>query len=143
MARPDRNFARQIVRVTYSRAMDRVRIIFDDRTIYVVPRRLLEGLEDASADQLKRIEIAATGPALHWPLLGVTQSVPKLLDGVYGSKQWMASLKCAPKQANPRQAMFVSERRKAGTRLMRSLNEPVIMTNTQARRSSGRRTGLS
>lgn len=129
-------FDRGIERVLYSRSTDRVRIIFDDRTIYVVPRRLLEGLDAASTDQLKRIEIREVGPELSWPLLDVTHQVPKLLDGVYGSQRWMASLERMPKQASRREPMFAPERRKASTRMRRFLDEPVIMTNSQAKRGS-------
>lgn len=136
MAGLDRKFARQIVRVTYSKAMDRVRIIFDDRTIYVVPRRLIEGLDAASTEQLKRIDIHEAGPSLNWPLLGVTHSVSQLLNGTYGRPRWMASLERAPKQTHPREAMFVPESRKAGARMQRFLDGPVIMTNAQAKRSS-------
>jgi len=118
--------------------MDRVRIIFDDRTIYVVPRRLLEGLESAAADGLRRIEIVEAGPKLHWPILNVTHSVPELLKGIYGSKRWMASLDRVPRTAVPGGPMFVSGRRSAAARMKRFLGGPVIMTNDQAMRRSKR-----
>ncbi len=111
-ARFDRSFDRRIVRVTYSKAMDRVRIIFDDRTIYVIPRRLLEGLENAAARELACIEILDDGPAICWPLLDVKHKVPNLLNGTYGGKRWMASLESMPR-AIPGQPMYGSRRRKA------------------------------
>jgi hypothetical protein len=127
-------FRRKIVRVTYSAAMDRVRIIFDDRTIYVVPRRLLEGLENAAADQLRRIEIDDNGPCLHWPLLQVTHSVPRLLAGEYGSKRWMASVKRAHRAPARGEAMFISGRRRAGKAIQQSADaRKVAMTNAQAK----------
>jgi hypothetical protein len=108
----DRKFDRRIVRVTYSKAMDRVRIVFDDRTIYVIPRQLLEGLEKAAARELATTEILEEGPAISWPLLGVTHKVPGLLNGTYGGSRWMASLKSIPR-AIPGQPMFGSRRKKA------------------------------
>lgn len=131
-----RSDGRTIVRVTYSKAMDRVRIIFDDRTIYVVPRGLIEGLALASAQELRRIEIA--GSDLHWPLIGVTHSVPKLLSGVYGSRKWMATLERAPRRPRPGEAMFVSPRRIAGARVRRFFDEKIVMANRQATRSAKR-----
>lgn len=105
-------FDRRIVRVSYSKSMDRVRIIFDDRTIYVVPRRLLEGLENAAARELACIEILDDGPAISWPSLGVKHNVLSLLNGTYGSRRWMASLNSLPR-AIPGQPMFGSRRKKA------------------------------
>jgi hypothetical protein len=123
-------FERKIVRVTYSAAMDRVRIVFDDRSIYVVPRRLLQGLENAAADQLRRIEVLDDGPRLFWPLLRVTHTVPRLLAGEYGSKRWMASLKDAHHAPAPREALFVSERRKAEKRIRRFADARRVVTGS-------------
>lgn len=105
-------FDRRIVRVSYSKAMDRVRIIFDDRTIYVIPRRLIEGLENAAARELASMEILDDGPAISWPSLGVKHNVLSLLNGIYGGSRWMASLKGLPR-AKPGQPMFGSRRKKA------------------------------
>jgi len=124
---------RRIVRVSYSKAMDRVRIIFDDRTIYVVPRRLLEGLEGAAADALRRIEI--DGMKLRWRALDVTHSVPVLLKGIYGSKRWMASLERVPRNAVPGGPMFVSERRRTAARMKEFLGDNfAVMSNSVAGR---------
>jgi hypothetical protein len=125
-------FDRRIVRVTYSKAMDRVRIIFNDRTIYVVPRRLIEGLENAAALALRRIEIVDDGPTLHWPLLGVKHRVPKLLKGEYGSARWMASLDRTPKESS-RHLMRVAEKAVAAQRRGLLGDELAVMTNASAK----------
>jgi hypothetical protein len=123
---------RKIVRVFYSKSTDRVRIIFDDRTIYVIPRRLMEGLESANTQQLKRIEILETGPTIHWPLLAVKHSVPKLLSGEYGGKHWMASLERMPKTRSPREEMRAAERARS-VPMRRFLGDDfVVMTNAAA-----------
>jgi hypothetical protein len=124
-------FDRRIVRVTYSKAMDRVRIIFDDRTIYVVPRRLLEGLENAAARELACIEILDNGPAISWPMLGVMHKVPNLLNGMYGGSRWMASLKRMPR-AVPGQPMFGSRRKKAEARRRFFEDRYVVRKNSEA-----------
>lgn len=56
-----------------------------------VPRRV-EGLQHASAADLKTIELEAFGLGIHFPKLDVDLYVPALLKGVLGSKRWMAAL---------------------------------------------------
>ena len=113
-----------------------MRIIFDDRTIYVIPRRLLEGLEDAAADQLRRIEILADGPALAWPLLEVTHSVPQLLRGVYGSEKWMASVGLMPRAVRG-QPLFGSKGKKAEGR-KHFLDDSFVMSGAKHERGRQR-----
>lgn len=123
---------RKIQRVFYSRSTDRVRIIFDDRTIFVVPCRLLEGLDGADTHELRAIEVLENGPALEWPLLGVKHSVPQLLNGLYGSKRWMAGLDRLPKISSARSAARVAER-SASFRARGFLgDEFVVVTNMRA-----------
>jgi hypothetical protein len=53
--------------------------------------RDVEGLQDASADDLKAIEVEAFGLGIHFPKLDADLYVPALLEGVLGSKRWMAA----------------------------------------------------
>jgi hypothetical protein len=50
----------------------------------------VEGLERASLDDLKVIEVEAFGLGIHFPKLDADLYVPALLEGVLGSKRWMA-----------------------------------------------------
>jgi uncharacterized protein DUF2442 len=50
----------------------------------------VEGLERASVDDLKVIEVEAIGLGIHFPKLDADLYVPALLEGVMGSKRWMA-----------------------------------------------------
>lgn len=54
------------------------------------PPRLAQGLSDASPDSLAEIEISPAGLGLHWPQLDADVYLPALLQGVFGSKSWMA-----------------------------------------------------
>ena len=54
------------------------------------PTQIAEGLADASPDSLADIEISPAGLGLHWPKLDADLYVPALLQGVFGSKKWMA-----------------------------------------------------
>src|SRR6266446_10505358 len=51
--------------------------------------RDVEGLQDASVDDLKVIEVEAFGLGIHFPKLDTDLYVPALLEGVLGSKRWM------------------------------------------------------
>ncbi len=77
-ARYDRRRARIVVKLSTG-----VQIAF--------PTRLAEGLADASPDDLADIEVSPAGLGLHWPQLDADVYVPALLQGVFGSKRWMAA----------------------------------------------------
>ena len=51
----------------------------------------VEGLQDASPDDLAVIEVEALGLGIHFPRLDADLYVPALLEGVLGSKSWMAA----------------------------------------------------
>jgi hypothetical protein len=53
--------------------------------------RDVEGLQHASADDLKVIEVGGFGLGIHFPKLDADLHVPALLQGVLGSKQWLAA----------------------------------------------------
>ncbi len=54
------------------------------------PAELAEGLAGASPQNLAEIEISPSGLGLHWPRLDADVYIPALLQGVMGSKNWMA-----------------------------------------------------
>jgi hypothetical protein len=51
----------------------------------------VEGLEDAKPSQLNEIEISPSGFGIHFPAVDADLYVPGLLEGILGSKSWMAS----------------------------------------------------
>jgi hypothetical protein len=77
-ARYDRRAARVVVKLSTG-----VEIAF--------PAKLAEGLAGASADDLAIIEISPAGLGLHWPKLDADLYVPALLQGVFGSRHFMAA----------------------------------------------------
>jgi hypothetical protein len=50
-----------------------------------------EGLAGASREELSEIEVEALGLGIHFPRLDADLHVPALLEGVLGSKPWMAA----------------------------------------------------
>ena len=53
--------------------------------------RDVEGLQRATVDDLKVIEVKAFGLGIRFPKLDADLYVPALLEGVLGSKRWMAA----------------------------------------------------
>lgn len=53
--------------------------------------RDVEGLQHASTDDLKAIEIEAFGLGIHFPAIDADLYLPALLEGVLGSKSWIAA----------------------------------------------------
>jgi hypothetical protein len=58
--------------------------------IFFSPRDA-QGLEDGTPGQLSEIEITPSGFGLHFPKLDADLYVPALLEGFFGSRQWMAA----------------------------------------------------
>lgn len=56
------------------------------------PVNLAQGLEHASPKDLAEIRIEARGLGLYWPRLDADLYVPSLLQGVLGTKKWMAEI---------------------------------------------------
>lgn len=60
---------------------------------------LLQGLAEATLEELSDIRIEGGGTGIHFPQLGVDFYIPALMDGVYGTPEWMQSLQTsAPKE---------------------------------------------
>lgn len=78
------------VSARYDRRRSRVVVALNTGVELTFPARLAEGLADASPDNLADIEISPAGLGLHWPKLDADLYVPALLQGVFGSKGWMA-----------------------------------------------------
>ncbi len=58
----------------------------------LVPVAYIEGLHNATAADLREIQIFGLGSALVFPALDVVVSVHGLIDGVFGSKAWMRDI---------------------------------------------------
>ena len=79
------------VKARYDRRADRIVVGLSNGVQITFPIHLAEGLADASADALNEIEISPTGLGLYWPKLDADVYVPALMQGVFGSKKWMAA----------------------------------------------------
>jgi hypothetical protein len=57
-----------------------------------IPRENLQGLEEATAEQLSEIQLWGGGISLSWPQLDVDHYLPHLLERRYGNARWMETL---------------------------------------------------
>lgn len=80
-----------VVAVRYDRRVSRIVIRLGTGLELAFPPRLAQGLEQAKPEDLDAIEITPTGLGLHFPKLDADIYLPALLEGLLGSKNWMAS----------------------------------------------------
>ena len=56
-----------------------------------LPAAQTQGLEAASAADLSKIRISPSGYGIHFPNLDVDLYLPALMEGIFGTKAWMAA----------------------------------------------------
>jgi Protein of unknown function (DUF2442) len=75
----------------YDRHSGRVVVGLNTQLDVAFPPFVVEGLENARSSQLELIEISPSGFGLHFPKLDADVYLPALLEGVFGSRRWMAA----------------------------------------------------
>ena len=75
----------------YDRRRDRVVIELSTGCEVAFAPRRAQGLERAKPSDLEPIEISPSGFGLHFPKLDADLWLPGLLEGVFGSRRWMAA----------------------------------------------------
>lgn len=80
------------VSACYDRRRSRIVIGLNTGVEITFPTRLAQGLAEATMEDLSEIEISPAGLGLHWPRLDADIYVPALMQGIFGSKAWMARL---------------------------------------------------
>ena len=75
----------------YDRKSDRIVVELESGATFAFPPRLVEGLTEATSDELADIELLGDGYGLHWEQLDVDYTVPGLVNGVFGTARWMAA----------------------------------------------------
>jgi hypothetical protein len=104
-ARYDRRIGRIVVRLSTG-----LEISFSPRDA--------QGLETATWEQLREIEIDPPGFGLHFPALDADLYLPALLEGFLGSKRWMAGRLGATggRSTSPAKVLAARNNGKAGGR---------------------------
>ena len=85
---------RRVSGASYNQQADRICLILPNDVQVSIPRRQLQGLENATPAQLSEIELLGGGTGLHWPQLDVSHYVLGLLNDIFGTAAWMAHFRC-------------------------------------------------
>ena len=85
-------FRPKAVAVKYREHVDVIALRLATGVELLIPRKLLQGLENATLEQLSKIEILGPGTSLHWEALDVDHYVPSLIEGVFGNRRWMSEI---------------------------------------------------
>ena len=75
----------------YDARQNRLVVSLSSGVIVMVPVHLMQALAGADPEALSEVEISPSGLALHWPSLDADVYVPGLMQGVFGTKRWMAA----------------------------------------------------
>ena len=79
------------VSARYDRRRGRIVVNLDTGLELAFPPQLAQGLENAASADLADIEISPSGFGIHFPRLDAHLYLPGLVQGVFGSKRWMAA----------------------------------------------------
>jgi len=74
----------------YDGRLGRVIVDLTNGCTFAFPPRFVQGLEEATDEQLAEIEILGAGYGLHWEALDADLSIPGLLAGLFVTKAFMA-----------------------------------------------------
>ena len=75
----------------FDRTSGRIIISLGSGMELILSPKRIESLESATPAQLSPIEISPSGFGLYFPKLDADIYLPALLEGVFGSKKWMAA----------------------------------------------------
>jgi Protein of unknown function (DUF2442) len=80
-----------IVRAHYDAKLRRVIVSLSNHAWFAFRPEDAQGLEHATAAQLKKIEISPSTFGLHFPLLDAQFDITLLMQGNFGTRKWMAA----------------------------------------------------
>jgi hypothetical protein len=103
--------------VHYDEASDLIVIELKNGAFFSFPPRLAQGLGNGTPEQLNDIWLDSVGSSVHWDSLDVDFDIPLLIQGVFGTKAWMAELgRKGGQVSTPAKAKAARENGKKGGR---------------------------
>ena len=124
------------VAARYDRKSDRIVMSLNTGFEVSFSPRETQGLENARAEQLAMIEITPPGFGLHWPKLDVDLYVPAVIEGILGSRRWMAARLGAAggRSRSEVKAAASRENGKLGGRPPKKVRQPYSVSSSTRRR---------
>lgn len=80
-----------VVKAHYDAKLRRVILSLSSKAWFAFSPEDAQGLEGATAAQLRKIEITPSGFGIHFPALDADFDVTALMQGHFGSRKWMAA----------------------------------------------------
>lgn len=74
----------------YDGSTGRVMVELVNGCLFAFPARLVQDLADATDVQLAEIELGPHGLGLSWPAIDADIWLPAVVNGVFGTRRWMA-----------------------------------------------------
>ncbi|MDQ2819804.1 MAG: DUF2442 domain-containing protein [Pseudomonadota bacterium] len=107
-----------VVAARYDRRIARIVITLDTGLDLAFAPHLAQGFEEAKPADLDVIEISPSGLGVHFPKIDADIYVPALIEGLLGTKRWMAAEngRAGGKAATSAKAAAARENGKAGGR---------------------------
>jgi hypothetical protein len=75
----------------YDRQSGRIIVELKRNCTFTVPARSLQGLVNATEDEIAEVEVLGLGYGLHWESLNEDHAVPALVAGIFGNRRYMAA----------------------------------------------------
>lgn len=79
--------------ISYNARSKRIVIELESGVSAIIPINLIEVLQNATDKQIGEVKLAVEGLYIRWKSLDEDLFVPNLLQGVFGTRKWMDSLK--------------------------------------------------
>lgn len=76
----------------FDRRSRRILVEMDNDCLFAFPAKHVQGLEQATLEEMADIELLGEGYALHWPRVNADIRIESALAGIFGSKKWMMRL---------------------------------------------------
>ena len=80
-----------VIAVRFESQTDRLVLELSSGIEVSFPPRMAQGLEHAQGSDLREVEISPSGLGIHFPRVNADLYVPTLLEGMFGSRRWMAT----------------------------------------------------
>ncbi len=91
------------ISVRFEAASARIIVDFTNGASFMFPARALEGLQDATAQQMADVELLGeTG--LHWESLDIDYTISGLMNGIFGSRTFMEAQRKGGQSRSPAKA---------------------------------------
>ncbi|MBD2652776.1 DUF2442 domain-containing protein [Synechocystis sp. FACHB-383] len=78
--------------VEYDHQRNLIVFYFANGSQFAVPPDLIQGLQGATVEQLNDVWLDRAGLSVHWPSLDADFSILSLVQGIFGTKAWMAEI---------------------------------------------------